>query len=85
MFCQCSKDVYDENYRKVKRMIRVVELYKSNVFFKAVFDDTNTEKLRRAANLNMEVVKLDFDLKSIDWTDYLMNVHIPGLIKYAMK
>ncbi|KAF1884460.1 hypothetical protein Lal_00013079 [Lupinus albus] len=51
------------------------------------FDDTNTEKLRMETKVdsNMEVGVLDFDPTSIDWTEYMMNVHIPGLVKYAMK
>ncbi|CAL0333520.1 unnamed protein product [Lupinus luteus] len=51
------------------------------------FDDTNTENLRMETKVhsNMEVGELDFDPTSIDWTDYMMNVHIPGLVKYAMK
>lgn len=35
--------------------------------------------------INMEVGRLNFDPKNIDWTDYMMNTHIPGLVKYAMK
>ncbi|KAL9296859.1 hypothetical protein ACSQ67_022755 [Phaseolus vulgaris] len=28
---------------------------------------------------------LNFDPNSIDWKDYMMNTHIPGLVKYALK
>ncbi|KAF7820627.1 Male sterility, NAD-binding protein [Senna tora] len=51
------------------------------------FDDTNTERLRMATKENDDVgfYDLEFDPKSIDWTHYMMNVHIPGLIKNAVK
>lgn len=26
-----------------------------------------------------------FDVESIDWTDYITNVHIPGLKRHVMK
>jgi fatty acyl-CoA reductase len=26
-----------------------------------------------------------FDVKGIDWKDYITNVHIPGLRRYVMK
>ncbi|KAG5063419.1 hypothetical protein JHK85_004602 [Glycine max] len=26
-----------------------------------------------------------FDVKSIDWNDYITNVHIPGLRRHVMK
>lgn len=86
VFCQCFQDVFEDNYKKVKRMIRLVELYKPYVFFRGVFDDTNTENLRKALKgLDMEIAGLDFDPNSIDWTDYLMNAHIPGLLKYVIN
>ncbi|KAG4991160.1 hypothetical protein JHK87_024617 [Glycine soja] len=29
--------------------------------------------------------EFDFDVKSIDWNDYITNVHIPGLRRHVMK
>jgi len=49
------------------------------------FDDSNTQNLRRATSKNIEVAGLDFDPNSINWEDYMMNTHIPGLVKYALK
>ncbi|XLR33789.1 hypothetical protein HN51_043064 [Arachis hypogaea] len=50
------------------------------------FDDKNTEKLRMAIK-GVGSVEREFNLdpKSIDWKDYLMNVHFPGLVKYSMQ
>lgn len=32
-----------------------------------------------------EKAQFHFDVRSIDWTDYITNVHIPGLRKHVMK
>jgi len=58
-----------------------------HTIFHFSYDDTNTEILRMATkdHLKMENEELNFDPSSIDWTDYMMNAHIPGLFKYQMK
>lgn len=57
-----------------------------NMIFFCSFDDTNTENLRRETKVyNMKDENLEFDPSSINWKDYMMNTHIPGLVKYAMK
>jgi hypothetical protein len=50
------------------------------------FDDSNTEKLQMATRENgVDSESFGFDPKCIDWEDYIMNTHIPGLKKYALK
>jgi len=50
------------------------------------FDDLNTEKLRMAARENnFETDMFYFDPKTIDWEDYLTNIHFPGVVKYVFK
>jgi fatty acyl-CoA reductase len=49
------------------------------------FDDTNTENLRRIAKDYTKNEELNFDPTSIDWTNYMMNIHIPGLVNYEMR
>ncbi|XLT04320.1 hypothetical protein HN51_043069 [Arachis hypogaea] len=84
--CKYFQETYHQLHRKIHGVMRLAELYKPYVFFNGVFDDENTEKLRIAIK---GVGKMDkeynFDPKSIDWKDYLMNVHFPGLIKYTMQ
>ncbi|MED6160590.1 hypothetical protein PIB30_052855 [Stylosanthes scabra] len=65
---------------------RMTNLYRPYGHFKGIFDDQNTDKLRMAIKGvgNMDK-KFNFDPESIDWKHYLMNIHIPGLIKYTMK
>ncbi|RYQ97839.1 hypothetical protein Ahy_B08g093912 isoform B [Arachis hypogaea] len=73
----------DHEFQQTKdsRLKRTMNLYRPYGLFEGIFDDENTEKLRIAIK---GVGKMDkeynFDPKSIDWKDYLMNVHFPGLI-----
>lgn len=67
--------------------MQLVDLYKPYVFFKGVFDNMNTEKLQtavRQGEVEMEY-SFYFDPKMIDWEDYFMNIHIPGIVKYVFK
>lgn len=46
----------------------------------------NTEKLQIAARQGgVEMDLFYFDPKLIDWEDYFMNIHIPGIVKYVFK
>lgn len=46
----------------------------------------NTEKLRREAKeAGIEMDVFNFDPKSINWEDYFMNTHVPGVVKYVFK
>ncbi|XP_028808241.1 fatty acyl-CoA reductase 1-like isoform X2 [Neltuma alba] len=87
VFCQIFRDVYNRNDRKVKTVIRMAQLYKPYVFFKALFDDRHTEELRERSSKILKDVGFDlgFDPNSIDWRDYLLNVHFPGLVNYAIN
>ena len=50
------------------------------------FDNMNTEKLQIAARQGgVEMDLYYFDPKIIDWEDYFMNIHIPGIVKYVCK
>ncbi|OMO68800.1 Male sterility, NAD-binding protein [Corchorus olitorius] len=48
------------------------------------FSMNNTERLWEFMSED-EKKKFEFDLKSIDWKHYIINVHIPGLRKHVMK
>ncbi|KAL5830867.1 hypothetical protein ACOSQ4_016221 [Xanthoceras sorbifolium] len=85
-FCRYFQGVYSDLSRKINFVMRLVELYKPYLFFNAIYDDTNTEKLRMAARESgVETDIFYFDPKSVDWDDYFMNIHIPGVVKYVFK
>jgi len=33
----------------------------------------------------MDSAELNFDPTSIDWKDYMLNAHIPGILKYMKQ
>ncbi|KAJ9540750.1 hypothetical protein OSB04_027256 [Centaurea solstitialis] len=70
--------------RKIKTTLRFVKLFGSYVLVHCTYDDTNLRKLRGMADLN-EMGTFFFDPESLNWEDYFMNIHIPGLVKYAIK
>ncbi|CAN6560042.1 unnamed protein product [Malus baccata var. baccata] len=85
-FCQYFKGTYVDVSRKIKFVMRLVELYRPYLFFKGVFDDINTEKLQMAVRGNTtEADIFYFDPKCINWEDYFLNVHLAGVVKYVFK
>ncbi|KAH9659971.1 Fatty acyl-CoA reductase 3 [Citrus sinensis] len=78
VFHNFFKGVYNDLRKKVKFVMRVVEIYKPYFYFNGIFDDTNTEKLRMTARgSRTETDLFYFDPDSIEWSDYFMNTHIP--------
>ncbi|KAL9239222.1 hypothetical protein vseg_013562 [Gypsophila vaccaria] len=69
--------------KKLKVIMKLVELYRPYLFFKGIFVDTNTEKLRiRARENGLDEDMFNFDPMSIDWKDFFINVHLPAVVKY---
>uniref|UniRef100_A0A7N0U3G0 Fatty acyl-CoA reductase n=1 Tax=Kalanchoe fedtschenkoi TaxID=63787 RepID=A0A7N0U3G0_KALFE len=86
--CHYFEGFYSGAKRKIDVVMRLVQLYRPYLFFKAIFDDKNTGKLRAEARNSMDcadVFHFQFDPKSIDWEDYMMNVHFPGAVKHLFK
>ncbi|XP_031100999.1 fatty acyl-CoA reductase 3-like [Ipomoea triloba] len=85
-FCKYFQTTYNEMNLKIKFVMRLVDLYGPYLFFKGVFDDMNTEKLWRAAKRGgIETDIFYFDPKVINWDDYFLKDHIPGVIKRNYK
>lgn len=51
------------------------------------YDDKTTVKLLTAAreDSSVETDTFYFDSKCVDWEDYFMNTHIPGIVKHVFK
>ncbi|WRX28778.1 Fatty acyl-coenzyme A reductase [Theobroma cacao] len=81
-----ERQVYMDLNRKIKFAMRLAEFYKPYAFFKGIFSDKNLDKLRMVAQeRGIDMGVFDFDSKSIDWEDYMINIHIPGLLRHAVK
>ncbi|MCD7452731.1 hypothetical protein HAX54_017950 [Datura stramonium] len=86
LLCQFFQAKYLELDRKIKFVMRLIDLYRPYLFFKGIYDDMNTEKLRRAAEESgIEIDVFNFNPKCVDWEDYFMNTHLPGVVKYVFK
>ncbi|PHT61899.1 Alcohol-forming fatty acyl-CoA reductase [Capsicum annuum] len=82
ILCQHLQAHHSNLERRINHFIRLAELYKPYVFFKGVFDDTNTEMLRMAIRESNADDTLNFDPTTIQWEKYFKETHIPGLVKY---
>ncbi|KAI3938400.1 hypothetical protein MKW98_015299 [Papaver atlanticum] len=67
---------------------RLAEIYEPYILFKGVFSTSATDQLRLRTTAYYgpgEVDIFDFDPRQIDWEDYMMNIHIPGLVNYVVQ
>ena len=59
-------------------------LYAPYTSYEARFQSDNVKALR--ASLSAEERKaFPFELEKLDWEEYLSTVHIPGLLKHALR
>ncbi|XP_023756867.1 probable fatty acyl-CoA reductase 4 isoform X3 [Lactuca sativa] len=72
---------YLDAERKINIIFRLASLYKPYVLINTMYDDTNLNKLHGIS----EIKTFFFDVKSLNWEDFFMNIHIPGLVKYALR
>ncbi|CAH8353179.1 unnamed protein product [Eruca vesicaria subsp. sativa] len=64
--------------RKLKYFESLAKIYQPYLFFQAWFDDTNTRSLIQ--EMSMEERKMfGFDVRCIDWKNYIVNVHLEGI------
>ncbi|GFQ03241.1 fatty acyl-coa reductase 1 [Phtheirospermum japonicum] len=84
MFCNHFEHLYTKARHQVNHAMRLAELYKPYLFSKAIFDDFNTEHLRMTIKGGSKNV-LNFDPKCIQWDEYFVNTHFPGIVKYVLK
>ncbi|CAN6285566.1 unnamed protein product [Urochloa humidicola] len=70
--------------RSVEQAVYLGNIYQPYTFYGGRFDNANTEALL-AAMSPAEKARFHFDVRNVDWTDYITNVHIPGLRKHVMK
>ncbi|XP_031128582.1 fatty acyl-CoA reductase 2 [Ipomoea triloba] len=72
----CRKSVEQAKY--------LASIYEPYTFYGGRFDNSNAQKLMECMS-NEERWQFGFDVESIDWKDYISNVHIPGLRRHVMK
>ncbi|KAI4357432.1 hypothetical protein L6164_001380 [Bauhinia variegata] len=83
---QSHRDVNTNNYGEIERVMRMAELFQPYTFFQGIFHDKNAEELGMMAKTIADMDNgFNFNSKDMNWMDYMMNVHIPGLLKHSNK
>ncbi|GLT59726.1 hypothetical protein SLA2020_325290 [Shorea laevis] len=59
-------------------------LYEPYAFYRGRFDNSNTQKLTESMS-EEEKRSFGFDVGSIDWKEYIKNIHISCLRRHVMK
>ncbi|KAL9232697.1 hypothetical protein vseg_007776 [Gypsophila vaccaria] len=70
--------------KAVERAKHLASIYEPYGFYGGRFDNSSTSSLLDSMS-EEERKTFYFDVGSIDWTDYICNVHIPGLRTHVMK
>ncbi|KAG2243737.1 hypothetical protein Bca52824_094419 [Brassica carinata] len=84
VFCKLLDQRLKDFHRKINFAFRLVDLYQPYLFFHGVFDDTNTKKLQgMVLKTEAEIEMFYFDPRTINWDNYFVNIHVPGLVKYV--
>ncbi|KAF5194509.1 Fatty acyl-coa reductase [Thalictrum thalictroides] len=84
--CNYFHRTYSHLKKKINYVMYLMNLFAPYVFFEGIFDDQNTERLRIAMKSStVDAETFYFDPKCIDWEDYSINIHLPGLVKYGLE
>ncbi|KAK9664494.1 hypothetical protein RND81_14G046400 [Saponaria officinalis] len=70
--------------KAVERAKHLASVYEPYCFYGGRFDNSSTSLLL-ASMSEEERQTFYFDVGNVDWTDYICNVHIPGLRTHVMK
>lgn len=71
-------------HKAVEQAKYLASIYEPYTFYSGRFDNSNTQKLMESMSED-ERRNFGFDVRSIDWKDYISSVHIPGLRRHVMK
>ncbi|XP_051140653.1 fatty acyl-CoA reductase 2, chloroplastic-like [Andrographis paniculata] len=72
----CRKSVEQAKY--------LASIYESYTFYGGRFDNSNTSGLMGSMSAE-ERAEFGFDVESIEWSEYISEVHIPGLRRHVIK
>ncbi|GMH08227.1 hypothetical protein Nepgr_010067 [Nepenthes gracilis] len=68
----------------VEQAMHLASVYQPYSFYGGRFDSSRTQSLAEIMS-EEEKRTFHFDVGSIDWKDYISNIHIPGLRRHVMK
>ncbi|PHT71588.1 hypothetical protein T459_22373 [Capsicum annuum] len=70
--------------RKVKYLKHITKLYEPYMFYKGWFHNGNMQKLMGDMS-EEEKISFEIDVTKINWRNYFVKTHIPGLQKYVLQ
>ncbi|CAN8259669.1 unnamed protein product [Cochlearia groenlandica] len=70
--------------KSVEQAKHLATIYEPYTFYGGRFDNSNTQRLMENMS-EEEKIAFGFDVGSINWKDYITNVHIPGLRRHVLK
>ncbi|CAM8966749.1 unnamed protein product [Rhodiola kirilowii] len=70
--------------KKVEHFFNLAKIYAPFMFYRGWFDNSNTENLFGMMSAE-EQRMFGFNVRNINWEDYFLNVHIPGLKRHVLK
>ncbi|CAI0402457.1 unnamed protein product [Linum tenue] len=70
--------------KSVEQVKYLANIYEPYTFYGGRFDNSNGERLMEVMS-ESEKRRFGFDVGSIDWREYITNVHVPGLRRHVMK
>uniref|UniRef100_A0ACD5UXP7 Uncharacterized protein n=1 Tax=Avena sativa TaxID=4498 RepID=A0ACD5UXP7_AVESA len=86
LLCGLFSRHYNKLNRRFNFLMLLVNLYAPYAFFNGRFDDTNLMRLRSEANMDTGDDSIfNMDPSRVDWHSYLVEVHIPAILKYTRK
>jgi len=70
--------------RTLDHLLHLLEVYRPYLNHEAHYDDANALELWKSLSPEDQAA-FPFDVSSRDWASYIANVHVPGLIRFALK
>eukprot|EP00850_Spirogloea_muscicola_P008957 SM000049S16728 [mRNA] locus=s49:349597:353882:- [translate_table: standard] len=67
-----------------QQLTYLAKIYAPYTFYSCRFDASNTENLYNELSPE-DKRRFNFDLRRIDWQEYITRIHLPGLRKYVLK
>lgn len=70
--------------RRLEHFLRLIEVYRPYVRHGARYNDDATRRLRARLSA-ADQAEFPFDVTALDWRDYIARIHVPGLVRYALR
>ncbi|MEM7351510.1 MAG: SDR family oxidoreductase, partial [Acidobacteriota bacterium] len=70
--------------RTFDHLIHLLEVYRPYMSHRATYDDTCTRQLWEGLSA-ADQATFSFDVTAIDWATYVADLHVPGLVRFALR